>query len=185
MGRFENMTAIVWPPIGWPQLSQVTSSSGRAVAKDIPKARIFGLHYNIESVPVFKMDTKLMRHDISIEGWEYSILNESIEYPVLSFSLYDRFDMKVAKECFVTDIRSYATPMPHTQRSVNRAMSAAMFFIRQIDNGVVPYVDRVLRTYRLHPNQAFMYRKDILMERDLKRAFDAGQNEDGKFFKTV
>lgn len=174
MGRFESMTAIVWPPVGWTQFSQVTSSSGRSVAKDIPKAKIFGLNYSIESVPLFKMDTKLMRHDISIDGWEYSILNESIEYPVLSFSVYDRFDLQLPKECFVNDIRSYATPIPHTQRSVNRAISAAIFMIKQIENDCVPDVNRVLRTYKLHPNQAFLYRKDIMLERDLKHAFDAG-----------
>ena len=181
MGRFESMTAIVWPPVGWPQFSQVTSSSGRAVAKDIPKAKIFGLNYSIDSVPLFKMDTKLMRHDVAIDGWEYSILNESIEYPVLSFSLYDRFDLQLAKECFVTDIRSYATPIPHTKRSVSRAISAAIFIIRQIENGNVPDINRVLRTYRLHPNQAFMYRKDILQEQDLKRAFSNGLEKTKNF----
>lgn len=177
MGRFESMNTIIWPPVGWSQFSQVTSSSGRAVAKDIPKARIFGLNYSIESVPLFKMDKKLMRHDIVIEGWEYSILNESIEYPVLSFSLFDRFDLQLAKECFVTDIRAYATPIFHTQRSVNRAVNAALFMIKQIDNDSVPDVNRVLRAYKLHPNQAFLYRKDKLLEQDLKQAFSVVQEK--------
>lgn len=184
MGRFESMNAIVWPPIGWSQFSQVSASSGRAVAKDILKAKIYGLNFNIDSVPLFKMDTKLMRHDVSIDGWDYSILNESAEYPVLTFSIYDRFDLQLPKECFVTDIRSYDTPIPHTQRSVNRAVSAAIFLIRQIENGNVPDVNRVLRTYRLHPNQAFLYRKDVMQERDLKGAFDAGleKTKDSKRF---
>lgn len=184
MGRFESMTAILWPPVGWSQFSQVTSSSGRAVAKDIPKARIYGLNFSIESVPLFKMDTKLFRHDILIEGWEYSILNESTEYPVLSFSLFDRFDLMLAKECFVTDIRSYSTLMPHTQRSVNRAVSAALFMIKQIQAGGVPDVNRVLRAYKLHPNQACLYRKEQALEQNLKDAFDAGiiRNADSRQF---
>lgn len=173
MGRFENMN-IHWPPVGWPQFSSVTQSSGRAIAKDISKARIFGLQYSIESVPLFKMDTKLFRHDISIDGWQYTILNESIEYPVLTFSIYDRFDLQLTKESFVADIRSYSTIIPHTRRSVNRAVSAAIFMIRQINLGNVPDVNRVLRTYKLHPNQAFLYREEESLGSNLKYAFEAG-----------
>lgn len=181
MGRFESMTSIMWPPIGWSQFAQVTASSGRAVAKDIPKARIFGLHYSIESVPLFKMDKKLMRHDICIEGWEYSILNESVEYPVLSFSLYDRFDLQLAKECFITDIRSYATPIPRVQQSVSRSIAAALFLIRQIENDCVPDVNRVLRAHKLHPNQAFLYRKEPVMQQELRHVFDAGLEKSKDF----
>jgi hypothetical protein len=173
MGRFESMN-IHWPPVGWPQFAEVNDSSGRAVAKDISKARIFGLQYSIESVPLFKMDTKLFRHDISIDGWQYTILNESIEYPVLTFSVYDRFDLQQTKESFVTDIRSYSTEIPHTRRSVNRAVSAAIFLIRQINLGSVPDVNRVMRTYKLHPNQAFLYREDPQAGAKLKGAFEAG-----------
>ncbi len=173
MGRFESMN-ILWPPVGWHQFADVRFSSGQAVAKDIGKARIFGLQYNIESTPLFKNEEKLFRHDIRIEGWEYSILNESIEYPVLSFSLFDKFDPDLPRECFITDIRSYASLIPHTRRSANRAVSAGLFLIRQIAQGSVPDVNRVLRIYKLHPNQAFLYRNDRVLEHDLKRAFDDG-----------
>lgn len=174
MGRFENMN-IHWPPVGWLQFAEVTASSGRAVAKDISRGKIFGLQYTIESVPLFKMDMKLFRHDILVEGWEYTILNESIEYPVLSFSLYDRFDLEVDKECFVTDIRCYSTPMPHTQRSVNRAVSAAIFMIKQITDGQVPDVNRVLNAYKLHPNQAKAYLREAALPANLKQSFEDSQ----------
>lgn len=173
MGRFESMN-MLWPPAGWGQFGDIQSSSGQAVAKDIGKARIFGLQYHIDSTPLFRNDEKLFRHDIHIDGWEYSILNESIEYPVLSFSLLDKFDPDLPKECFIADIRSYSSHIPHTRRSANRAVSAALFFIRQIANGSVPDVNRVLRIYKLHPNQAFLYRNDRVHENDLKRAFDDG-----------
>jgi hypothetical protein len=175
MGRFEYMP-IDWPPTGWTQFASVPASSGQAVAKDISKGKIFGLQYSIESMPLFKMDTKLFRHDVTITGWDYSILNESSEYPVLSFSLLDRFDMSLAKECFVTDIRSYSSPVPHTRRSANRAVSAAIFMIRQIVEGNVPDVNRVLRIYKMHPNQAFLYRNDSTLDKDLKGAFDLGHD---------
>lgn len=173
--RFES-THIVWPPAGWNQFSTVRASSGQAVAKDISKARIYGLQYQIDSVPLFKNDTKLFRHDIQITGWEYSILNESTEYPVLSLSLLDRFDMALPRECFITNIETYATPIPHTRRSATRAVSAALFFIKQISQGGVPDINRVLRIYKLHPTQAFLYRDDHMLGSDLKQAFSDVRN---------
>lgn len=170
MGRFES-THIVWPPVGWSQFASVLASSGQSVAKDIGKARIYGLQYSIDSVPLFKNEEKLFRHDIRIDGWEYSILNESSEYPVLSFSLLDKFDMALPRECFITDIRTYATTIPHTRRSANRAVSAALFLIKQIHRGQVPDIGRVLRIYKLHPAQAFLYNGDRMLGTDLKRAF--------------
>ncbi|MFA5593071.1 MAG: hypothetical protein WC989_07140 [Micavibrio sp.] len=170
MGRFESIN-ILWPPAGWSQLAAIEASSGQAVSKNILKARIFGLQYSIDSVPLFKDDTKLFRHDIAVTGWEYSILNESTEYPVLSLSVMDRFDCGLPRECFVTDIRSYDTATPHTRRSANRAVSAALFLIKQIAGGNVPDVNRVLRIYKLHPAQAIMYRDERPLEYDLRRVF--------------
>ena len=51
MGRFES-TNILWPPVGWNQFGAIQASTGQAVAKDIAKARIYGLHYRIDSVPL-------------------------------------------------------------------------------------------------------------------------------------
>lgn len=169
MGRLE--TAMLWPPAGWSQFSAVEHASGQALAKDIGKARIYGLQYRIESLPLFKQDMKLFRHDIRIEGWEYSILNESIEYPVLSLTLLDRFDPSLPREYFISDIRSFDASMPHTKRSADRAVGAGLFLIRQIMAGQVPDVSRVLRIYKLHPSQAFLYRGEDAMGRNLRAAF--------------
>ena len=55
-------------------------------------------------------------------------------------------------------------------------MSAAVFLIRQIVNGSVPDVNRALRIYKLHPNQAFLYGNDRALDAYLKGAFDAQQD---------
>lgn len=178
MGRFDQLN-LLWPPAGWSQFSSVKHASGQALAKDISKARIYGLQYRIESMPLFKNDTRLFRHDIKIDGWEYSILNESTEYPVLSFSLMDRFDMDLPQECFLTDIRAYETLIPHTRRSANRAVSAALFMIRQIAVGQVPDVNRVLQIYKLHPTQSVLYRNDRTLDPDLRKAFAQTLARDG------
>ncbi len=177
MGRFDTMN-ILWPPAGWNQFRSIQYSSGQALAKDIGKARIFGLQFRIDSVPLFKNETKLFRHDIVIDGWEYSILNESIEYPVLSFSIMDKFDMALPRECFIADIRSYDTHVPHTRRSANRAVSAALFIMKQIENGNVPDINRVLRIYKLHPNQVPIYSSEKLLTEQLKQAFAETRHKD-------
>jgi hypothetical protein len=160
-------------PKGWNQFSGLrVPSAGQAIAKDISRARIFGLQYRIEGMPIFKNDMRLLRYDFHIEGWEYSILNESTEYPVLSFSLMDRFDPALPRESFITDIRSYASVLPRTRYSAMRAIGAAMFFIRHINEGKVPDVNRALRSYKLHPNQAYLYRHDELPEPDVTTAFN-------------
>jgi hypothetical protein len=170
MGRFESLN-IVWPPAGWPQFSAVTRFAGQSLAKDIAKGQILGLHYNIESVPLFKNATKLFQHNITIQGWEYSILNESREYPVLSLSVMDRFDAAMPRESFVADIRAYDTAIPHTRRTVSGAVGAALFLIRHINEGALPDVDRILRSYKLHPLQSPAYTDRPVQETDLRRVF--------------
>jgi hypothetical protein len=173
MGRFESIN-ILWPPAGWPQFLAVTASAAQALAKSPEKGRIYGLHYTIDSMPLFKENAKLFRHDITITGWEYSILNESTEYPVLSLSVMDRFDQTLPREYFVSDIRAFDTAIPHTKRSSERAVSAALFLIRQIAGYAVPDVGRVLRTYKLHPLQSFLYRAEPPLDLHLRQVFADG-----------
>jgi hypothetical protein len=162
----------VWPPKGWAQLAKIKSCNGQSVSKDIARTRIIGLQYKIDTVPLFKGCTKFLNHHISIDGWEYSILNESIEYPVLSFSLMDRFDDTMPAEYFITDIRAYATPVPHTKRSAMRAVTTAIFLMDQIGLGQVPAVDHVLKSNRLHPAQIALYRSEQALDISLQKAFD-------------
>lgn len=173
-GCFETAN-ILWPPKGWNQFSVIKSCAGQAIGKDIGKARIYGLHYSIESSPVLKDNRKIFNHHIVLTGWEYSILNESIEYPVLSFSLMDRFAPDLPIEHFLSDIRTYDSLIPTTKRSGARALRAALFLMKQVADGMVPDVNRVLRTYKLHPTQAFLYRGDSSQMVNLGHAFERGQ----------
>lgn len=170
MSSFDHIP--VWPPKGWAQFAAITISHAQAVAKDVSKGRIYGLQYRIESVPLFKGETKYLRHHVTIEGWEYSILNESIEYPVLSFSLLDKFDDALPQENFIADIQSHSSLIPHTKRSANRAVSAALFMIDQISKGQVPDATRVLRSFKVHPSQAFLYRSEKPVCLNLQKAFE-------------
>ncbi len=148
MGRIESFN-VPWPPPGWSQFAGVGSSAGQSLAKDMARTRIFGLQYAIESVPIFRNDRRIHRHDVRIDGWEYSILNESTEYPVLSFSLYDRFEDGMPPSSFIDDIRAIGTAVPHTKLAATRAIGAGLFLIRHIAAGKVPDINRVLRIYKL------------------------------------
>ncbi len=143
-----------WPPRGWQQLGSITQLYGQALAKDIRTAKIFGLGFNIDSEPLYQMEARFHRHKIQIDGWQYSILNESSEYPILSLTITDRHDVRKPRESFVSDIRIMGKPMEARPVLVRRAVMAAQLLIKQIQMGQVPDHERVLSIYHLHPKRS-------------------------------
>ncbi len=80
MCRFEAL-GVSWPPRGWKQLRHIEKTSGQAITKDPASAQVTGLVYNIEPAPIYRdSNTRLIAYDIQIDGWEYTIHNESREY---------------------------------------------------------------------------------------------------------
>jgi hypothetical protein len=138
-----------WPPRGWKQLGNISRPEGQAIAKDIKTARIYGLSYTIRTDRIFDGRQDVNRYGVSLDAWEYSILNESKEYPVLSFDLTDRLDLLKPREHYISGIKVLARPIRDDRMTARRAMTAAVFLIRQIELGLVPDVDRVLSIYRL------------------------------------
>lgn len=178
MGFIEQGT-VIWPPRGWKQLGCITHSCGQALAKDIRTAKIFGLSFQIESEPIYQLEQRFFRHKITIEGWQYSILNESSEYPVLSFVITDRYDVRQPKESLVSDIRIMAKPVENRAVVVRRVIMAAQLLVKQIQIGQVPDYERVLSIYHLHPkrgvpNDAFIV--DAADQREPRRDNDDEQD---------
>lgn len=138
-----------WPPRGWKQLGNISRPEGQAIAKDIKTARIYGLSYTIRTDRIFDGRQDVNHYAVSLDAWEYSILNESTEYPVLSFDLSDRLDLLKPREHYVSGIKVLARPVKGDRTIARRAMTAAVFLIRQIELGLVPDVERVLSIYRL------------------------------------
>ena len=145
-----------WPPAGWPNLYQIDSPSGQAVTKNMTDGKLLGHAYSIVSVPLFRADQRLYRHDIAIEGWEYTIQEDSTEYPILSLSLYDRFDLREPREHFISDIKTPAGTLRKSPRSARHALNAALFLIRQISGGFICDYERVLKIYGLLPRPGNM-----------------------------
>ncbi|MBN8520614.1 MAG: hypothetical protein J0L77_01780 [Alphaproteobacteria bacterium] len=149
MSKLISSGEFYWPPRGWKHLGVLASPKGQAMAKDIETARIYGLNYRIHRDAVFESRQSLSHYHISLDAWEYSILNESREYPVLSFDILDRVDLLKPAEACLTDIKILARPLDQPHQHAHRVLNAAMIMIRQIDRGIVPDVDRILAIHRL------------------------------------
>lgn len=152
---------VSWPPRGWEQLGSIEKTSGQAVIKDPASARVAGLTYNIEPLPVYqKNNQRTLIYSLQIDGWEYNIHNESREFPVLSFIFQARPDKSLPKNFYMSDIKTKSRPVIITERSAHRSMMAALFMMKQIINGRVPDTNRILRLYKIHPTQRSLYEID-------------------------
>jgi hypothetical protein len=156
MCKFKTL-GLSWPPKGWDKLSYISRSCAQAISKDPLSARVTGLSYNIEPCPT---SAGRYVYAFSIEGWEYNIYNESIEFPVLSFLLRERPDSKPSKSYYISEIKTQARALRLTERSAHRILMATAFFIKQIDSDQVPDFERILKLYKIHPNQRSQYNID-------------------------
>ncbi len=164
MSRHDKL-GISWPPCGWDGLGFIKTLNAQAVAKDPMMATIVGLSYEIEPIPVYlKNHKKNYIYHLKIEGWKYSIQNESRGYSVLSFNFQERLNKFLPKNKFISDIRTKSRPFILNERSAQRAYMAAIFMIKQIESGQVPDYKRILRLYKIHPSQRSLYEIDYVRE---------------------
>lgn len=171
-----------WPPIGWKHFSSIKKSCGQALSKDPRTATIQGLSYNVEASPVYLDNNKLSHiYSIRIDGWTYSIQNESQEYPVLSFTLLDKARGEIEKAAYVSNLKVQARPFVINEGLAHRTIMAALFFMKQIEGSNVPDYEQVLRLYRLNKGRKEQ-RPFLLTERPKKKLYDflvQGRDESG------
>lgn len=157
MKEFKKL-GLSWPPRGWNIFDHIEKVSGQSIAKDPQKAKVTGLAYRIEPLPYFRgKNAKAVAYNIEITGWEYTIHNESREYPVLSFLLKERPCKSAPREFYIADMKTMTMPLRITQRSAHRITMATNFLIKKINGGIVPDVERVLMLYKVHPAQRSLY----------------------------
>ena len=163
-----NTLGAFWPPRGWDRLSFLKKLSGQALHKDIVHATITGLYYKIDPVPVYLQNNKRSYvYRVNIEGWDYSIQNDSREYHVLSFDMSERFNKSLSKDYFISNIKTQSHSFALNQRSASRAYMAAVIMMRQIDNGQVPDYERILRLHKIHPSHRNLYVQEHHRENSL------------------
>jgi hypothetical protein len=160
MCKFKTL-GVSWPPKGWKKFEKIEYSQGQAILKNPTSAIVTGMSYSVEPVPVYlKNNRRVYAYAVQIEGWDYNIYNESCEYPVLSFMLYERPNSTAPKHFYISKLKTQAQPLKITQRSAHRAFMAALFMMKQINSGKVPEAERILRLYKIHATQRNLYDVD-------------------------
>lgn len=135
----------LWPLSYWPQ-----SVKAQSVLKDPVKATVYGLSYQIDTPSAYD------EFSIIINGWEYSISNESREYPVLScrFILRDGlfgrsyYDVRGAKLC--------ARPLPLRAARHDGFCRMIGDFLQLIEGGHVVEPSRLIDQYGFLPKRRLM-----------------------------
>lgn len=150
-----------WPPCGWERLSDIKKLEAQAIVKDPVLAKIVGLTYKIEPIPVYlKNNRRSYIYRLSIDGWKYSIQNKSHEYSILSFDIRARANKSLSRNNFISNIKTKSQPLILNRLSAERTYNAALFMMKQIESGQVLDYNRVLRLYKIHPTQRSLYELD-------------------------
>lgn len=149
----------LWPPAGWASLNKFIKRTGQSLTKDPNTAKVRGLTYKIASDPLHIKDKSFHIHHILITSWEYTIQNDSNEFPVLRLKIMDRFDDAIPEVFYISGIKAMSCPVIMSERSASRSLQLMRFLLTQIDKGFVPDIDRSMRMYRLHPLQLHAQRE--------------------------
>ena len=166
MCKFKAM-GVPWPPRGWDHFKTIYNTHGQSIHKDPQNARIAGLHYDIQPMPKASDDPDDVNYfyALSIRAWEYSISNESKEYPVLSFQLQERRSAEYATSLSLSQLKVKCKSVKVTEPIADRTLMAALFFIRQIQNDRVPDWDRILKFYRLTAHESTRNKASSIQKR--------------------
>jgi hypothetical protein len=167
MCKFKTL-GVSWPPKGWKQFETIKYSSGQAILKNPASALVTGISYHVEPIPVYsKENIRRYIYAVKINGWDYNIYNESREYSVLSYVLHEKENSAAPKYLHISDVKTQAQALEITERSAHRVFMSALFMIKQIESGVVPEVERVLKLYKIHPTQRHLYEGDAKHQNSL------------------
>lgn len=146
------MSPNAYDPACWPTafafLSGLKRPQAQAILKHIDEGRVSGMSYRIEAERIYLQERPRLMYFIQIEGWEYTIRNDSIETPVLSFTYLDG-ERDVTRA--VQNVRVMNKAMTRGYRVSDKTLRIASYLMRQIESGVVPDAQRVLAGYKFLP----------------------------------
>lgn len=161
-----NKQGVAWPPRGWGLFNSINKSCGQSVFKDPMSATVAGLTYTIEPNSIYTADgTLIVAYSISIDGWNYSILNESQEFPVLSFQLIEKDAGAKAWLPYISRLKILSRAVHLSESKAERVILTSLFLMKQIDAQNVPDYERILRFYRIHPDTIPRSNPDLYKER--------------------
>lgn len=144
---------VLWPPENIRFLRGLKQPCGQAMVKHVDKGHITGMAYRVEGADIYIHEKLRKAYFIEIDAWDYTIRNESREYPVLSFSYLDILPQKNSRA--VQNVRLMGRYM-RGQLVAEKTLRTASYFMRHIELGDVPDVQHVLSLYKLLPVHPLM-----------------------------
>lgn len=154
---------VPWPPRGWEGFGATQRASGQAIVKNPSEAKITGIQYSINPVPRAgsRDEDCSFLYAVEFVAWEYTIYNNSQEFPIISFVLKEQYAPNNNHRLSIDDVKIQAQNIKITDEIAERVMMASLYFIRQVENGNVPDWARILRFYRLAPARALATQNKI------------------------
>lgn len=141
----------LWPPPDDSFLSGLQRPFAQSIIKNIDRGSVSGMSYRIDGEHVY-MDNKLRTlYFVQIDGWDYTIRNESIETPILSFAYLGMSLKHMPADKAVQNVRIFGKSVRRGYRVPDKTLRVASYLMRQIAQGNVPDAQRVFGSYRLLP----------------------------------
>ncbi len=140
---------VVWPPAKNTFLFGLDRPHAQAIHKDTNRGCVSGMTYRIEGEKIYLREKPRLIYFVQIDRWEYTIRNDSIETPILSFSYLAGADSALEKA--VQNVRVLNRSMKSGYRLPEKTMRVASYLMRQIAQGHVPDAARVLASYKFLP----------------------------------
>lgn len=141
----------IWPPPDGSFMGGLQRPYAQSIVKNIDRGSVSGMSYRIDGESVYTDGKPRSLYFIQIDSWDYTIRNDSVETPILSFAYIGLGLMHMPLDKAVQNIRVFDKPFRRGYRAPDKALRAAAYLMRQIAQGNVPDAQRVLGAYKLLP----------------------------------
>lgn len=142
---------VFWPPAKTSFMADIRQPQAQAIIKDTHKGCVFGMSYRIQGERIYAGNKPRTIYFIHIDGWEYTIRDDSIEYPILSFSYLEAGPHGFQGEKVINNIQVMSRPVTRGYRLPDKTLRTAAYLMQRIAAGIVPDASRVLSLYKLMP----------------------------------
>lgn len=139
-----------WAQRGWDVFKDLHRAENSATRTNPKDSSILGLSYSLHHCHEGAGDEACEKLMLRIDSWTYDKLGETTDLPIMEVVFDAKQFTSPAKS--IESLKIMARPAKDTEKVASRAVSAALFFINQINAGQVPDFERVLELHRIHPD---------------------------------
>lgn len=139
-----------WAKRGWDVFKDLTHAENSATRTNAKDSSILGLSYSLHHCHEGAGEKACEKIMLRIDSWTYDKLGETTDLPIMEIVFDAHLLSSPAKS--IESLKIMARPAQAAEKIASRAVSAALFFINQINAGQVPDFERVLELHRIHPD---------------------------------